>query len=256
MASRTFKERIRAREFLAGVFVKTACHQTVEILGASELDFMVIDAEHAPFDRATLDVIALAARAANKPALVRLPESNPREILDVLDVGYSGILAPHARTREGVQQLAQACLYRGGTRGFSNSPRSGSYGAIGMKQHIEQSDRETAIVCQIEDRDAVDRVAELVSVEEVDCFLIGRADLAVSYEVFDTLHAEVIQAVEKTVSACVAAGKAVGIFVADVSEIPAYVAAGVSLFIVGSDQSMLRAQASTLARRIAEIRAN
>ena len=46
-----------------GTFIKTAHPQVVEVLGTSGLDFGIIDAEHAPFDRNTLDLLILAGRA-------------------------------------------------------------------------------------------------------------------------------------------------------------------------------------------------
>lgn len=254
MNSRSLKVRIRSRERLLGTFVKTSSHQVVEILGASGLDFVVIDAEHAPFDRTALDLLALAARASSVPALVRLAATSPNEALNVLDIGFTGIIAPHATEKAGVERLISACRYRKGTRGFSNSPRAGGYGSVAMKPHLDRSDSDAVIVFQIEDREAIDRLPELISIEEVDCFLIGRADLAVSFEAYDTAHPDVTNAVDATIRACVSANKAVGIFVADPIEIPAFVEKGVSLFIVGSDQAMLRAQASATRQRFAEVR--
>lgn len=254
MASNSFKTRLRGCELLVGTFVKTASHQVVEILGGGDLDFLVIDAEHAPFDRASLDVMALAARATGKPALVRLPASMPSDILNALDLGFDGVLAPHALSQAGVEQIAGACRYMGGLRGFSNSPRAGRYGAVGMKQHLECSDDSAVVVCQIEDGVAVERLEDLVQVDAVDGFLIGRADLAVSLGVYDIQHPSVIKAVEHTIEVCVAARKAVGLFVAHPNEIAAYAKAGVSLFIAGSDQSMLRAQATALGQDIARLR--
>jgi 2-keto-3-deoxy-L-rhamnonate aldolase RhmA len=123
-----------------------------------------------------------------------------------------------------------------------------------MKEHIENSDRDAVAICQIEDREAIDNLSELVSIDTVDCYLIGRADLAVSLEVFDIHHPDVKNAVDATIQACVQANKAVGIFVADPSDIPAYSAMGVSVFIAGSDQSMLRAKAAECVRRSAEVK--
>jgi 2-keto-3-deoxy-L-rhamnonate aldolase RhmA len=253
-SSCSLKERIRSRERLVGTFVKTGSYQVVEILGGVGLDFLVVDAEHAPFDRSTLDVLCLAARATGTPAIVRLPDTSAHETLNVLDLGYAGVLAPHASNRATVEPLTRTCLYRNGVRGFSNSPRSGGYGAVGMKEHIENSDTNAVVICQVEDREAIDNLSELVAIDAVDCYLIGRADLAVSLEVFDINHADVKSAVDATIQACVRANKAVGIFVADPSDIPAYSAMGVSVFIAGSDQSMLRAKAAETVRRCAEIK--
>ena len=242
----TFRERLQASERLIGTFVKTAAYQTVEVLGASGLDFVVIDAEHAPFDRSQLDTCLLAARAAQLPALVRIPDDSPRSVLDALDVGATGVLVPHARSAEDVRRVFAASRYRDGVRGFSNSPRAGQYGRIAMAEHVAASDRDTALLCQIEDREAVEAIDAIAAVDEVDCLFIGRADLAVSYGVFELAHAQVEAAVRRICEACVAAGKPVGVFLGDEREIKRWEALGATLFVIGSDQSLLRAQVATL----------
>jgi 2-keto-3-deoxy-L-rhamnonate aldolase RhmA len=246
-STRPFRERLRARESLAGTFVKTAGYQVVEVLGASGLDFAVIDAEHAPYDRNHLDVCLLAGRASNLPLLVRLPNAQPHTILDVLDMGATGILVPHAKRPEDVREAIAAARYRGGVRGFSNSPRAGGYGRTAMTALVDAADRDVAVLCQVEDREAVDCIDALVAIDEVDCLFIGRADLAVSYGVFDVAHADVDAAVRRILAAGAAAKKPIGIFLADAREVPRYTELGASLFVIGSDQSMLRAQATALA---------
>jgi 2-keto-3-deoxy-L-rhamnonate aldolase RhmA len=78
-----------------GTFVKTLSPHVVEILGPTGLDFAAIDAEHAPFDRAALDLMMLAGRAARLPIHVRIPDTAPATILSVLDVGAAGLVVPH-----------------------------------------------------------------------------------------------------------------------------------------------------------------
>ena len=44
-----FVDRVRSGKFLMGTFVKTPSHHNVELLSQGGLDFVVLDAEHAPF---------------------------------------------------------------------------------------------------------------------------------------------------------------------------------------------------------------
>lgn len=247
MAITTFRQRVRGRERLAGTFVKTAAHPLVEVLGTTGLDFIVLDAEHAPFDRAAIDSCVLAARANALPALVRIPDQAASTILGVLDVGAAGLLVPHARSEAGVREVIAATRYRDGTRGFSGSPRAGRYGRLGMADLIERADADTTVIFQVEDRDAVENVERLAAIDAVDCLFIGRADLAVSYGVGDVDHEIVDRAVRRVCDACSAARKAAGIFVADARHAERYARLGASLFVVGSDQSMLHAHASATA---------
>ena len=219
MTKSSFRQRVRSHDRLAGTFVKTASHQTVETLGTTGLDFIVIDSEHAPFSQNALDVCLLGARAAQLPALVRIVDAQPATILQALDLGATGLLVPHAKTAEDIRAVLSSARYRAGSRGFSNSSRAGHYGTVPMLQMVDSSDSEVLVVFQIEDRAAVESIETLASLEEVDCFLIGRADLAVSYGVFDPAHPEVYAAAVTVCKACTAVNKPVGMFLADTSEL-------------------------------------
>lgn len=242
----SFRNRLRSRERLLGTFVKTNAFQLIEILGTTGLDFVVIDAEHAPFDRNSLDVLMLAARASNLPALVRIPGTAPDVILNVLDIGATGLLVPHICSAEDAGHTLMATRYVGGGRGFSNSSRAGGYGKLSMTELVTAADRDTVVIGQIEDREAVECIDSIIAMSELDCLFIGRADLAVSYGVFDLNHPQVTGAVTKVCAACAAAGKAAGIFLADDRDIEDYEKLGVTFFVIGSDQSFLRTQAAAL----------
>ena len=56
---------------------------------------MVIDEEHAPFDRVTIDNLLLAARASNTAGIVRVAEATPAKLLAALDDGAAGVLVPY-----------------------------------------------------------------------------------------------------------------------------------------------------------------
>jgi len=52
MRIENFKSRMANRDMMAGTFLKTPAYELVEVLATSELDFICIDMEHSPFDRA------------------------------------------------------------------------------------------------------------------------------------------------------------------------------------------------------------
>jgi 2-keto-3-deoxy-L-rhamnonate aldolase RhmA len=226
-----------------GTFVKTASHQTIEVLANAGLDFVVIDAEHAPYGAHELDVCLLAASKHQLNALVRLSQATTSQVLQTLDMGGTGVLVPHAIDPTQVQELSASAFYERGTRGFSNSPRVGHYGLLGMKDLIAKADQTSCVIFQIEDAQALDCLDELAQIPDVDGYLIGRADLAVSMRVFDVNAPEVDAAVEKIAQACARHNKALGIFVSNTTEIEKWLHMGLSFFIVGSDQSMLSTQA-------------
>lgn len=236
-----------AGDWHAGTFVKTTSPQVVEILGGSGLDFAVLDAEHAPYDRAALDLAMLAGRAAGLPLFVRVEERSAAAMLSVLDMGAAGVLVPHVDTEQDAREVVAHCRYVGGDRGYSSSPRAAGYGALGMKQAIAQGDR-NVVVCQVESVSAVENAARIAAVPGVAALFIGRADLALSMGLDNAQDPRVLEATEGVVRAALAAGKAAGMFVGSVAEREKYRALGVCWFIHGSDQSFLRQAAQAAAR--------
>ena len=57
----------------------------IEVLAQSGLDFLCLDAEHAPFDRGAMDQCIAVATALDFPILIRVGDGSEREILQALD---------------------------------------------------------------------------------------------------------------------------------------------------------------------------
>ena len=233
-------------DYHVGTFVKTTSPQCIEILGGTGLDFAVLDAEHAPFDRAALDLAMLAGRAAKLPLFVRVLERSAAGLLSVLDMGAAGVLVPHVDSAQDAAEVVAHCRYVGGDRGYSSSPRAAGYGALGMREAIRQGDR-NVVVCQIESVQAVENAAHIAAVPGVAALFVGRADLALSMGLDNAQDVRVSAATEGVIRAGLAAGKAVGMFVGSNAERDKYRALGVRWFIQGSDQSLLRQAAQAMA---------
>lgn len=234
-----FRTRLRAREPLLGVWMKTPSPIVAEVLGQAPLDCVCIDAEHAPFDRLAIDGCVAAFRAASKPSLVRVPAAREEHILGALDCGASGVVIPHVTSAEEAAKIAKASHYGVGGRGFAGSTRAAGYGALGLGAHLKASRAGTSVIAQIEDVEAVERIDAIAAVEDIDCLFIGRIDLTVALGADTPAHPSVVEAVERICAAGAAAGRAIGMFVGDLQEIPRWRAAGASLFLLKSDQAFL-----------------
>jgi len=175
-----FRRRLSGGEKLSGTFIKTPSGHATEIFGDLGYDFLVIHEEHAPFDRVAIDQALVSARAAQIAALVRVASPSASNILSVLDGGAIGVLVPHVSSTQQATEIAAACRYRGGKRGFSNSPRAGRYGGLSLHQHVEHADRMTTVVAQIEDPEALDQIDAIAATDGIDALFIGRGDLAVA----------------------------------------------------------------------------
>ena len=244
-----FRERLLAGDLLAGTWVKTPHPHVVEVLALSALDLVVLDAEHAPFDRGTLDQCIMAARAGGKPVLVRPPSSAAEQILNALDLGADGVILPHIRTADDAEQAVKACHYVSGGRGYAGSSRAAGYTTKGMVGHRAAA-KSVIVVAQIEDVEGVDNIDAIARVEGIDALFIGRADLTIAYGAETPDDAVVGAAVERVGAAGKAAGRTTGMFLGRASDVPMWREKGSSLFILGSDHEFLLQGAARLAEAI------
>jgi len=237
-----FRKRLAAGERLIGTFIKTPTSHTAEIIGDVGYDFVIIDEEHAPFDRIATDQALLGARAASTAGFVRVPDSS--RILGALDDGAIGIMAPHIDEADKAKELVAYARYKPGRRGFSNSPRAGRYGGKDFQAHVAEGDAQTTVVAMIEDARAVETIESIVAVEGLDAIFIGRADLTLSLGAGAPGEPIVQQAVERICAAARMAGMRVWVPATSVSERDAYVGLGVNVFVVATDQAFMRRAAA------------
>lgn len=243
-----FRQKIRTRTDCLGAFIKTPSHQIVELLHLAGLDFAIVDAEHAPFDMATLDAMALAGRALGFPLLLRPHAQATALISQGLDLGFTGIVQPHIYERARAEALVAETHFKGGRRGFSPSTRAGNYGAMGHTPYLEAADASVVTFAQIEDVAGVSNIDDIAGVDGIDCLFVGRADLAVSLNLPSAQDEGVAAATATIAAAGKAKGRTLGIFTGDINEIPALRAQGFSVFVCGTDQSWLLKEARAVVR--------
>lgn len=240
-----FHEKLKAGQLLAATWIKTPHPHVVEVLAHSELDALVLDAEHAPFDRAALDNCILAARAGNMPVLVRPSANDPAALLQALDGGANGVVVPHIRSKAEAEAAVLACHYRAGGRGFAGSTRAAGYTTLGMAAHREAATK-ISVIAQIEDAEALDEIEDIAQTSGLDGIFVGRADLTVSLDAETPDDPEVVEAVEKICAACTKAQMPVGMFLGRPSDVAYWRSRGATFFFLRSDQDFLLAGARDL----------
>lgn len=246
--ARHFRKRVRARERLVGTFVKLSTWSVVELLGETGLDFVVIDAEHAPLGRNEVDGLLLAARSVDLPAIVRISSADPDAAKQALDCGANGILVPQVTDAAQAEACVAMVRYRQG-RGYSNSPRIGRFGLTPLDELVDRADEETVLLCQIESRAAVAAAAAISAVQGMDGIMIGPADLALSLEARSPHDPVVRTNIEAALRDAGDAPK--GLLLGRDTDCGPYGAAGATLFVIGSDVALLRDGAANVARAFA-----
>lgn len=165
-----------------GVYIGDAGEAVAEMAAFAGFDYMRIDLEHSLNGASRIQNLIRIADAANIPTLVRVGSMD--DITKILDFGASGVLVPDistaAQAREAVRRSKYAPL---GERGMTNIGRCVQYGRLPLSAYAGQANKEVALCVQIESREGVENLDEILSVPGVDIVTTGRQDMSQSYGV-------------------------------------------------------------------------
>lgn len=253
MSIADFRNRVASNSPLAGTFMKTASVDILEVLILSGLDFVCIDCEHAPFDRQTLNACLAVSRAADFPVLIRVASSAPENIGAALDLGAVGIVVPHVGNPLVAAGVARAARFGNGGRGYAGSTRWAGYATRAMSDILAQSDRETVVIAQIEDPEAVEASADIAAIPGIDALFLGPADLTVAYGQNDTDCAELHAAMARVGVAARAAGKAYMTFVPNADRAKILRKYGFGAVFIASEHAWILSMARAQVAGIREI---
>jgi len=237
--SMSLKQRMAAGERLVGTFLKTPAYELIEVLAKAGLDFLVLDAEHAPFDRARMDQCLAIGRALDFPLLVRVPDALPSSILQALDSGAVGVVVPHVDSAEKAAAVAKSARFGHGGRGFAGSTRWAGFATRKADDVLAQSASETVVVVQIEEPEGVEASNAIAAIEGVDALFAGPADLAVCYGTTDQTSASVRGAMRDTGASAKAHGKSYMTFAANAAPTEELHGLGVNMFCIASEHAFM-----------------
>jgi 2-keto-3-deoxy-L-rhamnonate aldolase RhmA len=239
--TRTLKRNLRDGRRLLGTFIKTPTVHATEILADVLFDFVVVDEEHGPFDRTSIDLLMLATSAKGISGIVRV--AGLSSILPALDMGAEGVLIPHVNSAEQARAAVAASRYLGGERGCSPSSRAGRYGALALAEHVARADAEVSVSVMIEHPDAIRNVEEIAAVQGVDALFLGLGDLAVASGELTPGAPSIREAARVVCAAAQRQGKGLMATAATIDAGRWLFELGVNAFVVSSDQGLLRAAA-------------
>ncbi len=232
MKNEKFSARLRNRELLVGTIVCLPSPAITELLSSVGFDWLFIDAEHGPFSPEQ----ALPLLQASKvPALIRVPKADPSMIQKALDIGATGVIVPQVNSAQQAQEAVLSCRYPPQGRRGIGLARAHGYGQT-FAEYLEHANADTCVVAQVEHKDAVAEIENIVAVDGIDAILIGPYDLSASYGKPGLVDApEVLQAIATTTEAAQRKGIALGFFGVTPDAVVPYIRDGFSLIAVATD---------------------
>lgn len=244
-----------AGEVLTGCFCNMGSTVSVEIAGHAGFDFLLLDLEHGAGDLETLYRQLQVAAGTPAAALVRVAWNEPPRFKRALDAGADGIMVPYVRTPEEAAAAVAAMRYPpAGVRGVASSVRAARFGAQ-FAEYRAGSDAGLLTVLQIETADGVDAAREIAAVDGADVLFVGPNDLSFSMglpQQFD--HPDFIDALERVAGGARAAGKAAGILLQTLDQVPAAVERGYTVIAIGSDGAYVASGAQAALAALAPYR--
>jgi len=241
MEASRLKAQFRDTDTVTGIFVNILASPVIEMVGESDVEFVIVDAEHTAASLETIERLVLSAKVADTVSLVRIPGHDPDYARRVLDMGANGIVIPRLRTREDLDRIVSATKHGPeGSRGLCSLTRSSWYTFGSSSEAFVRKNEETMILGLIENETAVENVDEIFASEQLDAALLGPGDLSQSMGRIGALEdPEVRSKLEEAIEAGQRHGTSIGAYAISAADAADWMDRGAS-FSVYSDIRLLR----------------
>ncbi len=240
MKINTFKQALKGDKPLFGLWQGIPDTTVAEIGAGAGFDWVLIDAEHGPFDVRSVMSHLQAIEPYPVSALVRPVEGNTALIKQFMDIGVQTLLVPMVDTAEQAQQIVKAAKYPPeGVRGLGSSmARAANWNRT--SDYLAKANDEVCVIVQIETLTGLENIEDIVAVEGVDAVFIGPSDLSAAMgHVGNPGHPEVVTAIENGFKVIISAGKQAGVLAVNKELVNKYIEAGARFIGVGVDAALL-----------------
>lgn len=247
------KRKLEAGETVFGSFLKVDSPAIAELFALAGFDFLIVDAEHACFTHGQIEGLIRACERMGMSTVVRTPDAQEANLLHVLDSGASGIQVPSLKSAADVREVIRKAKYWPlGERGSARACRAAGYGTVA--DYEQRANAETIVAVHIENKEMVEDIEALCTIDELDVLFIGPGDLSQSLgHPGNAGHPDVVRAIDRVIE--VAAGrKHIGTVVGNAKQLEAYVARGVHYIAWLSDLGMIRGALNAAAGNFAPFR--
>ena len=248
------KPALRRGEAVVGIMVSELKTPMLgAMLDAVGLHFAIIDQEHGAYGADALAAIIAGFRGGRCRPLVRVPDTRREYFLTPLELGAAGIVVPRVESRAQAEDIVKYGRYAPqGDRGLSLMRAHTGFRRVDKDSYLAKANEDILLIAQIETRQAVDRLDEILSTPGIDMAFIGPSDLSLSCGTSSSLRDPAMRAlVDQIAAAARRHGVFVGIQTYDLAIAAEFVAQGIGLISCNTDANALL---STLSGNVADLR--
>lgn len=230
-------EKIRNGEWALCTAVAVGGSRIAELAGYLGYDCLWLDMEHKPCSQMDVFHMIMGARSSDVDCVVRVRKQGYLDYFRALEDGAAGIMVPHVKSAEEARMIVQNAKYPPlGKRGIDLAGADTRYMLDDEMENIRFANRETFVMIQIEDKEAIEAIDEIAAVPGIDAFFVGPADLSSSLGVFGQSDNTVLEeAIEKIAAAAKKYGKWWGIPVGSPEQGQKYLDMGASFLNYSGD---------------------
>jgi len=199
------KQLLQTGESVVGLLVVELRQPSVmQVLVNAGFQFVLIDGEHGAYSLETIADLSRAARQVELTPIVRVPDINYVYIAQALDVGAQGIMVPRITHAEQVKEIVRLMKYPpDGIRGNAQGVGYTRFNSGPVEEVMARVNQETMLVVQIETRESLENIEDIVRVPGVDVALIGPNDLSISLGIPGQIDAPLMrEEIQKVIDAC------------------------------------------------------
>ncbi len=238
-----FMEAIRKGETQLGLWLALTSNIATEVIGAVGFDWLVLDAEHAPNDLATLIPQLQALRGSMSEPVVRATWNDPVLIKRFMDIGFRTVLFPYVQDEHEAEAAVAAMRYPPeGVRGVATMHRSCSYGA--EAGYIQSANARACALVQVETASAAERIEQICGVKNLGGVFIGPSDLAASMDhLGDPGHKDVQGMMKYLCDVCKSKGIPIGTLAPVTADAKRYLEWGYTFVALGAEVALMRSAA-------------
>jgi 2-keto-3-deoxy-L-rhamnonate aldolase RhmA len=230
----TFRDALQAGRPIIGTLLTIASPEVAEALALLGFDWIFIDLEHGSLS--IMDAQRAIQAVANRSlTLVRVPDGTPENIKRVLDTGCSGIIVPLVSSEFYARKVVALAKYPPLGERSVGLGRAQGYG-LRFAEYLSSANDQTAVIVQIEHRDALPNVGQILAVPGIDALFVGPYDLSNSMGLVGQVsHPDVVAAIDTVRATCAKTNSPMGIYCSNAERARNEIKAGARVIAVGTD---------------------
>jgi len=176
----------------------------VEIMGYAGADFVWLCMEHGPIDVQAVHHQVRAAKMLGMDAMVRVAKGSYCDYIKPFEMDATGIMVPHVMSGQEAAEVVRTTRFQPvGRRAWDSGNSDGPFCMRTPKEYIRFAAEQKFVMVQIEDKESVECMEDIVATEGIDIVFLGPGDLSHSYGVpGEAGHPLVRQAVDKLAALC------------------------------------------------------